>query len=128
MFYVPVIEPQILLLKKRLPHESLRFAITFSSVLSYIIQTAAAIHAISRRVRDPNTNAPITFLLSRVSAGFATISMNERELIAVFVKLSVKPLILVGIIIFVERSTSRFEDVRFSVFDCGGCQNLSCFQ
>ncbi|VDN82903.1 unnamed protein product [Brugia pahangi] len=45
--------------------------------------TAAAIHAISRRVRDPNTNAPITFLLSRVSAGFATISMNERDLIAV---------------------------------------------
>ncbi|KAL4002523.1 TAP C-terminal domain family protein [Acanthocheilonema viteae] len=44
--------------------------------------TAAAIHAISRRVRDPNTNAPITFLLSRVSAGFATISMTERELIA----------------------------------------------
>ncbi|VDM22199.1 unnamed protein product [Wuchereria bancrofti] len=44
--------------------------------------TAAAIHAISRRVRDPNTNAPITFLLSRVSAGFATISMNERDLIA----------------------------------------------
>lgn len=67
-----------------------------------IIQTAAAIHAISRRVRDPNTNAPITFLLSRVSAGFATISMNERELIAVFVKFSVKPLILVEIIIYVE--------------------------
>lgn len=62
-------------------------------MLFNIIQTAAAIHAISRRVRDPNTNAPITFLLSRVSAGFATISMNERDLIAVSVKL------LVGVMI-----------------------------
>uniref|UniRef100_A0A915PWT3 Uncharacterized protein n=1 Tax=Setaria digitata TaxID=48799 RepID=A0A915PWT3_9BILA len=51
-------------------------------VLLSVIQTAAAIHAISRRVRDPNTNSPITFLLSRVSAGFATISINERDLIA----------------------------------------------
>ncbi|VDM98733.1 unnamed protein product [Thelazia callipaeda] len=44
--------------------------------------TASAIQAISRRVRDPKTNIPITFLLSRVSAGFATISVTERDLIA----------------------------------------------
>lgn len=49
------------------------------------MQTAAAIRAISRRVRDPNTNAPITFLSSRVAAGFAALSVNERDLIAVFV-------------------------------------------
>lgn len=50
---------------------------------SAIFQTAKAIVSISRRVRDPNTNSPITILSSRVSAGFATIPFAERQLIEV---------------------------------------------
>ncbi|KHN82020.1 Nuclear RNA export factor 1 [Toxocara canis] len=44
-------------------------------------ETAQAIKAISRRIRDPASNTTITFLVSRASAGFASISPGERQLI-----------------------------------------------
>ncbi|VDN40464.1 unnamed protein product [Gongylonema pulchrum] len=47
----------------------------------FFFQTAAAIQAISRRIRDPSTNIPITILSSRMSAGFTTIPFSEKQLI-----------------------------------------------
>uniref|UniRef100_A0A914RUX7 Nuclear RNA export factor Tap RNA-binding domain-containing protein n=1 Tax=Parascaris equorum TaxID=6256 RepID=A0A914RUX7_PAREQ len=44
-------------------------------------ETANAIKAISRRIRDPVSNSPITFLVTRASAGIATVSPGERQLI-----------------------------------------------
>ncbi|VDN30366.1 unnamed protein product, partial [Gongylonema pulchrum] len=42
---------------------------------------AAAIQAISRRIRDPASNTPITILRTRMSAGFTTILLSEKQLI-----------------------------------------------
>uniref|UniRef100_A0A0N5AK00 Nuclear RNA export factor 1 n=1 Tax=Syphacia muris TaxID=451379 RepID=A0A0N5AK00_9BILA len=42
-------------------------------------ETAQAIKAISRRVRHPQTNQLVSFLVSRVPAGFAPLSSNDKK-------------------------------------------------